>query len=275
MSIIIPILVVGTIGLLCSVMLVVASKFMAVPEDETFLKIRECLPGANCGACGFTGCDGYAHALADGSVHTAALCVPGGAEVCGKLSEMMQWEEQAVVPKVAYIACCGDNSPASRKHDYRGINTCIAAYSHFAGYAKCAQSCLGIGDCAEVCPNHAICIENGIATVRPHLCEGCGLSAKVCPSRKIRIVPKAVKVIVRCTSNDKGANTRKACDSGCIGCKKCEKVCENDAIHVINNCAEIDYSKCTGCGKCAEACLSGCITTVDFLTMSNMPFSSV
>ena len=199
----------------------------------------------------------------------------GGAEVCGKLSEMMQWEEQAVVPKVAYIACCGDNSPASRKHDYRGINTCIAAYSHFAGYAKCAQSCLGIGDCAEVCPNHAICIENGIATVRPQLCEGCGLCAKVCPSRKIRIIPKAVKVIVRCTSNDKGANTRKACDSGCIGCKKCEKVCENDAIHVINNCAEIDYSKCTGCGKCAEACISGCITTVDFLTMSNMPFSSV
>ena len=80
MSIIIPIVAVTVIGIVCGVMLVVASKFMAVPEDEKFVAVRECLPGANCGACGYAGCDGYAHALADGEVTETTLCVPGGAD---------------------------------------------------------------------------------------------------------------------------------------------------------------------------------------------------
>ena len=53
------------IGIICAAVLVVASKLMAVKEDEKFPAIRECLPGANCGACGFAGCDGYAKALAE------------------------------------------------------------------------------------------------------------------------------------------------------------------------------------------------------------------
>ena len=68
---------VGAIALICAVMLAVASKVIAVKEDETFVKLRECLPGANCGACGYAGCDGYAHALQEGGVKTN-LCVPGG-----------------------------------------------------------------------------------------------------------------------------------------------------------------------------------------------------
>ena len=62
-EILIPILAVTMIGLICGVGLAVASHVMAVKEDERFPAIRECLPGANCGACGFTGCDGYAKAL--------------------------------------------------------------------------------------------------------------------------------------------------------------------------------------------------------------------
>ena len=53
------------IGIICGAVLVIASKLMAVKEDERFPKIRECLPGANCGACGFAGCDGYAKALCE------------------------------------------------------------------------------------------------------------------------------------------------------------------------------------------------------------------
>ena len=48
------------IGAICAVVLAVASKIMAVKENEKIPEIRECLPGANCGACGFAGCDGYA-----------------------------------------------------------------------------------------------------------------------------------------------------------------------------------------------------------------------
>ena len=63
--IVIAVAVVAVIGLLCAVMLTVASKFMAVEVDERIPLVRECLPGANCGACGFAGCDGYAAALVE------------------------------------------------------------------------------------------------------------------------------------------------------------------------------------------------------------------
>ena len=80
MEILIPILAVTIIGLICGVGLAVASSVMAVKEDSRFAEIRECLPGANCGACGYTGCDGYAKALLKPGTKTN-LCVPGAGAV--------------------------------------------------------------------------------------------------------------------------------------------------------------------------------------------------
>ena len=65
-AIVLAVLLVGGIGLIAGVGLAIASIVMAVPKDETAEAIRECLPGANCGACGFSGCDGYAAALSKG-----------------------------------------------------------------------------------------------------------------------------------------------------------------------------------------------------------------
>ena len=62
--------IVTGIGLLCGILLAVAAKVMAVKVDETVGKLRDALPGANCGACGYTGCDGYAEALAKGEAKT-------------------------------------------------------------------------------------------------------------------------------------------------------------------------------------------------------------
>ena len=76
MSILVPIAAVTIIGLICAVGLSVASALLAVKEDERFPAIRECLPGANCGACGYSGCDGYAKALLKPGTKTN-LCVPG------------------------------------------------------------------------------------------------------------------------------------------------------------------------------------------------------
>ena len=154
------------IGIICAAVLVVASKLMAVKEDEKFPAIRECLPGANCGACGFAGCDGYAKALAEKEGTPTNLCVPGADDVSRKLSELLGVEFEDVVEKVAVIHCAGDCNCTDDKALYYGINSCAAAKLSFGGKGSCTYGCIGLGDCMNACPNNAICIENGIATLR-------------------------------------------------------------------------------------------------------------
>ena len=88
MSILIPVLIVTVIGLLLGLGLALAAKFMSVPTDEREAKIRECLPGANCGACGYTGCAGYAAAIAAGEAEPDK-CAPGGANTAKALGEVL------------------------------------------------------------------------------------------------------------------------------------------------------------------------------------------
>ena len=70
---VIGILSVTGIGLLCSVVLSAAAKFMAVQVDQRIEKARACLPGANCGSCGYKGCDDYARALVEEEAPTLSL----------------------------------------------------------------------------------------------------------------------------------------------------------------------------------------------------------
>ena len=263
MEILVPIIAVCIIGLICGVGLSVASSVMAVKEDERFPAIRECLPGANCGACGYTGCDGYAKALLEPGTKTN-LCVPGSTAVAKKLSEVLGVEAEDVVEKKAVLHCSGTCQASSVKHDYRGIQSCAAAKLFFGGAGSCVFGCVGLGDCEKVCPQGAICLNDGIATINPRLCGGCGLCASTCPQKIIEVVPVTVKTTVGCSNHQKGAATRKVCTAGCIGCKKCEKVCEQGAITVVNNLAVIDYSKCTACGECVKNCTTGCLKLRDF-----------
>ena len=70
MEILIPVIFLLAAGVLCALLLTVASILFGVKEDERAVAIRDCLPGANCGACGFSGCDGYAKVGSSASVGT-------------------------------------------------------------------------------------------------------------------------------------------------------------------------------------------------------------
>ena len=177
MEIWVPILVVCIIGLICGVGLSVASSVMAVKEDERFPAIRDCLPGANCGACGFTGCDGYAKALLQPGTKTN-LCVPGGAEAAKKLAAVLGVEAEETVRNVAVVKCSGTCDVTQPKAEYRGIQSCSAAKLLFGGPGSCTYGCIGYGDCAAVCPQKAISLERGVAFVDAESCIGCGLCAK-------------------------------------------------------------------------------------------------
>jgi len=257
-SILLPVVIVSVIGLLAGIMLAVASKFMAVKVDETFEKIRAELPGANCGACGYAGCDEYANHVADKTAKTN-LCIPGGDSVSKKLSEILGVAFEDVIEQYAIVRCSGVCGATEYIMDYQGPKNCEACNTFYEGRGSCSYSCLGFGDCVAVCKYDAIHIIDGIAYVDKQKCTGCGMCAKACPKAIINIIPATSNVYVACSSKDKGAFTRKICKNGCIGCKKCEKVCEAGAIVVNDNLAAVDPNKCTNCGKCIEGCPTGVI----------------
>lgn len=263
-NILIAVAVVSGIGLICGIILALASHFMAVRVDEKKENIRACLPGVNCGACGYTGCDGYAAALASGKAEVN-LCIPGADAVAKKLAEVLGVEFADVVEKVAIVRCGGDCNATEKKELYEGIESCAAANLLYGGTGKCSFGCLGYGDCAAVCANDAVCIENGIAHINTTLCTGCGMCARACPKHIISLVPDVARTVVLCSNKEKGALVRKECLAGCIGCKKCEKLCPEQAITVRDNLAAVDAEKCTGCGVCADNCPVGCIKTGSFL----------
>jgi len=54
------------------------------------------------------------------------------------------------------------------------------------------------------------------------------------------------------------------CTYGCLGFGDCERVCNFDALHVIDGLATVDYDKCVGCGACAKICPRNIITLTPF-----------
>ena len=66
-------LMVGGTGLLIGILLGIAGKKFYVEVDERETKVREALPGNNCGGCGYPGCDGAAVKPRFRSVRSAVL----------------------------------------------------------------------------------------------------------------------------------------------------------------------------------------------------------
>ena len=267
MEILIPVIILFVIAAVCAIILTLASAFFGVKEDERIAAVRDCLPGANCGACGFSGCDGYAKALCEGVTDNASLCVPGGDNTAKEIAEIVGLEAADVVEKVAYVACNGSCSDDEKKYRYDGPKNCKAANTSFLGDRFCTFACLGYGDCVSVCPRDAICIntEKNVAEIDPRRCIGCGLCVKTCPNGIIHLINDTSSVVVKCNNHDKGAAVRNVCKNGCISCGKCVKICPNGAITLENNLATIDYSKCNGCHACYEACPVRCIHVGNFI----------
>ena len=246
--------VVGGTGLVVAILLGIASEAFKVPVDEKEVAVRACLPGNNCGGCGFPGCDGLAKAIAQGEAPVNACPVAGPAGAAA-IAEVMGVEAGDAVKQVAYVKCAGTCEVAKEKYNYTGVQDCVSAMvTPGAGSKACAYGCLGLGSCVKACDFDALHIVNGIAVVDKEKCVSCGKCIATCPKALIELVPYEAKLAVQCSSKDMGKDVKASCSVGCIGCRMCTKVCEFGAITVENNVAHIDQSKCTGCGACAAKC---------------------
>lgn len=263
MEILIAFLIILSIALAAGLLLLVFSHLFAVEKNPLEKAVRECLPGINCGACGYKGCDDYAAALAQNGVKPS-LCIPGAQKVADQISDILGIEKAQVEDVVAFVVCNGHCEATSSVAQYEGVQTCRAASMLYGGTNSCRFGCLGLGDCAAACPSNAICMADGIAHVDTSRCVGCGLCKQTCPKQIITMLPQEAAAAVMCSNKQKGADARKVCKNACIGCKKCEKACPNGAIVVTDNLAVIDYNKCTYCGLCVKECPTGCLKKVHF-----------
>ncbi len=270
--VIISVVVLGMLGLVSAVILFfVASKFK-VYEDPKIDEVEAVLPSANCGGCGYPGCRAFAEASVKNANKEQSLegffCPVGGNEVMQKVAGILGLEIAEKDPMIAVVRCNGTFAHSPEKVKYEGVTSCAFAHALYAGEGGCQYGCLGLGDCVEACEFDAIHMnpETGLPVVNDK-CTACGACVIACPRDIIELRkkgPKEKRIFVSCVNKEKGATAIKNCEVACIGCGKCEKVCEFDAITITSFLAYIDFDKCRLCRKCVEVCPTSAIWEVNF-----------
>lgn len=245
----------GVLGVGFGVLLALIAARFVVKVDPKVEKVREVLPGANCGACGFAGCMGYAEAVAGNPDVAVNLCAPGKGAVAEKIAEITGKIAEKVEPRIARVFCQGGASLTQRKFIYTGVLDCTTAVLAAGGDKSCEYGCLGYGTCMRACPFDAITMSgDGLPMISPEKCTACGKCVAACPKQVIELAQASKAVVISCHSRDKGADTKKKCQVGCIACGLCVRTCPVDAIKVENNLARIDHAKCITCGLCVTKC---------------------
>jgi len=253
-------IVLAGLGIVFGVALaIVAAKFV-VKVDPKVEKVRETLPGANCGACGFAGCMGYAEAVVGNPDVAVHMCAPGKSAVAEKIAEITGKKAEKVEPKIARVFCQGGNSLSQRKFIYTGVQDCTAAVLAAGGDKSCEYGCLGYGTCMRACPFGAITMSaDNLPLISLEKCTACGKCVAACPKQVIELAHTSKAVVISCHSRDKGVDVKKKCQVGCIACGICVRTCPVDAIKIDNNLARIDHSKCIVCGLCVKKCPTSAI----------------
>lgn len=252
--------ILGGLGIFFGAMLALVARFFAVHTEPRIDTVREALPGANCGACGYASCTNFAEAVVEGKAPLNG-CIPGGGDTSRELGAIMGREPGEALPKVATVFCAGDRGKARDTFIYDGIKDCALARNYSGGHKECPEGCLGLGSCSVACPFEAIRMGPlGLPVVNFAKCNGCGLCARACPRGIIQLKPKREQGhLILCNSHARGKEVSRACDAGCIACNACVKACPREAIVMENNLAVIDLDKCDDCGACVLKCRPGTI----------------
>lgn len=249
----------GCIGLLFGVGLALAAQKFAVEGDPKVEEVLEVLAGAQCGGCGYPGCEGYAEAVVHDPDVPPNLCFPGKAPVADAVAEITGKKVGGLANIVAAVRCSRIEGEVGTKYEYLGFDSCAGASLAFGGPQQCSYACIGLGDCVGACPFGAISLQDGYPVVDVEKCVGCGSCVRICPKKVIELIPLNARVWVPCSTKDPGKTVRTLCKVGCITCKMCVKACPAGAVSVENDLVHIDHEKCMAYGpECKEACAEKC-----------------
>lgn len=261
LQVFIPALILLVLAMLFAIALAYLGKKLAVSRDERIDQVRDCLSGANCGACGYAGCDGFATALVEGKAELSS-CNATSKEKKEEIAEILGLTDTGEATKV--VVCCHGGQDAKDKYDYVGYGDCRSMELLAGGRKQCAWGCLGTGSCVDACQHHAVTVkQKGYSEVSLSKCISCGRCISVCPKKIIKRIPASATYYVACSNHQKGKEVRELCTKGCIACGLCVKQCEVGAITIVDSLATIDYTKCINCGKCAAKCPQRCIVSTD------------
>lgn len=260
-------IVMAGVGIAFGLVLAFSDKKLAMETNPLIHIVEDSLPKGQCGACGYAGCQAYAEAVVLNPDVPPNLCIPGKEAVAKVVAELTNKVAAQVDPIIARLNCNGTKNNASLKGEYSGVHDCLAAFLLHGGPKSCDYGCIGFGTCVKNCPFDAMTLsEEGLPIIDQETCTGCGKCASVCPKKVIDLVPLSKqKVVVKCSSCDKGAVSRKLCSVACIGCGICSKSCPYGAIKMTNNLAVVDSSICMEqCSEivCTNKCPTGAIKKI-------------
>ena len=263
-TVLIPVLILGGVGLTFAVLIAVTHRRFKVWEDPRIDGVVDLLPGSNCGACGKAGCRAFAEELVSGSVQPATCTVlsPDGVDdVAGYLGV----DAGEANKRIARLLCAGGCDVAPPQAEYRGLPTCKAAAAVAGGGKGCAWGCLGLADCEVVCDLDAIFMNPvGLPVVIPERCTACNDCVEACPKDLFVLMPVEQHLIVQCRNALEGDLAEAHCTVACTACGKCALDAAPGLIEMIDGLAVVDYSKNELAGPDATVrCPTGAIVWVD------------
>ncbi|MBZ5516368.1 MAG: RnfABCDGE type electron transport complex subunit B [Acidobacteriia bacterium] len=181
-------IVLAALGIVFGIALAVVAARFVVKVDPRVEQVRETLPGANCGACGFAGCMGYAENVVGNPDVAVSMCAPGKSAVAEKIAVITGKKAEKVEPKIARVFCQGGTSLSQRKFIYTGVQDCTAAVLAAGGDKSCEYGCLGFGTCMRACPFGAITMsKDNLPLINQDKCTACGKCVAACPKQVIEI----------------------------------------------------------------------------------------
>ncbi len=257
----VSVLVFTIFGVVMGTALAFAAMKFKVEVDPKVAAAKEALPGANCGACGYAGCEGYAEAVASDPDVPTSKCSPGGPGVAQKLAEITGKAMGEMGDSVAILCCANPGATDKPKYSYEGVASCVAAAAAFGGPNPCVYGCIGLGDCAHICPFDAITMVGSRPTIDYAKCTGCNKCVSICPKKVLDLAPRSSSAVIECRNPEKGASVRAICSKGCISCQMCVRKGPEAVFLVTDLGIKVDYKKSVG-ANAEEVAAIACPTKV-------------